>query len=358
MHKNANLYVTLSTIVWMARTASIHTDYLCREQESNAGVHWYLIYKMAKQPVDFDQSGIFANGHGFFYMTSATAVTGWTRSKLGIDMTEQLLERTLRPYYEKPEDRDALRIMYTSRTSGRNSYGLLMSKEENAYWLLHGANAFPPKRSYAWPQGEATDKAHLLFCASFDPSSLQQIARTLRYERPRVYLHYLPRRYQISPYVELIDQVESRKQMPTRVQLLHTKRLKSGKVEEIIYIVKHKQAALDLFLDVIAPFTGTAYDSWTKSTTKNNCSERRYGVKNILSGLHLAHGGDMTTLYRNSDDSRWLMSANKERPVWCYTTSDRTEQDSSLGGSAICIENGPLHKAFLAMEVTAQVDSC
>ncbi|CDW53164.1 Deoxyribonuclease (DNase) II [Trichuris trichiura] len=358
MIKYAHLGTTLFGVVWIAHVASMSTDYLCREQESNKGVQWFLIYKMAKQPVDFDASGIFANGHGFFYLNSATAAMGWTKSKMGIDKPKQMLERTLRPYYEKPEDRDSLRLMYTTKVSARNSYGVLMSNPENAFWLLHDADAFPPKRTYAWPNGEARDKAQLLFCVSFDPSSLQQIARTLRYERPWVYLHYLPVEFQTSPYIELVDQEELRTQMPIRVQPLTTKRLVNGKAVEVIYITKRSHAALDLFVDVIAPFTGTTYDSWTKAERNVNCSDRAYAVRNIMSGLHLTHGGDMTMLYRDTDDSRWLLSTNKDRPIWCYTNSDRTEREKSLDSSAVCIENGPLHKAFLATEVTAQVDAC
>ncbi|KHJ45105.1 deoxyribonuclease II [Trichuris suis] len=354
----ADLRTTLFSVMWIAHVASMSTDYLCREQESNKGVQWFLIYKMAKQPVDFDASGIFANGHGFFYLNSATAAMGWTKSKLGIDKPKQMLERTLRPYYERPEDRDSLRLMYTTKVSVRNSYGVLMSNPENAFWLLHDADAFPPKRTYAWPNGEARDKAQLLFCVSFDPSSLQQIARTLRYERPWVYLHYLPVAFQTSPYIELVDQEELRTQMPIRVQPLTTKRLTNGKPVEVIYITKRSHAALDLFVDVIAPFTGTTYDSWTKAKRNVNCSDRAYAVRNIISGLHLTHGGDMTMLHRDTDDSRWLLSTNKDRPIWCYTNSDRTEREKYLDSSAVCIENGPLHKAFLATEVTAQVDAC
>ncbi|CDW53163.1 Deoxyribonuclease (DNase) II [Trichuris trichiura] len=372
--ENNILHFDEMTLLWallaltFIQQHAIATNYYCINQADDTDVDWFLIYKI--QPtagLDVAPSTAFAKGYGFFYL-SPKSLAGWSKSTIGINENDQMLQRTLKPYYDavananKDDLRNTMRIWYSPHSIAlpncpkSPNQGVIMSKDDAAMWLTHSVMSFPPTEAYAWPDGSAKDNAQMLFCLSLDQNTLKSVVEALRYEAPVVYWQNLPAAYQISPYLELVTGQSSGLWGSIKIVNFTTKGFANSDVLTMRYITKTGKN-IRLFDSLIPITQKTSLMAWTKNKLKNVCSNT-YKVFNIQDGMRIVEGSNMVEVDREMDDSRWAVGENAALPIWCFTLSDRTQTEPQSPGSALCSTNALLYNTFSSMAGMAKSEKC
>ncbi|KRX88848.1 Cell-death-related nuclease 7 [Trichinella pseudospiralis] len=335
---------------------SHQTDYLC--QNENTDVDWLIAYKMPK--VD-SLGALYAQGLQLFTLNSKAA-NAWAKIATAINVRDQPLEKTLRPYYAAVNDADTLKIWYDSSTVSipdcalSPSKGVIMGKQGNFFMMQHSVSGFPPKDAYNWPTtDEAVNNAQMVICMSLAESTLKSIVEGLQYETPLVYLKHLPDAFKVAPFTDLIEGKLPAKQTTTMATVFKTKPVTPAEQATFtLYTVKGKSKK-NLFSQLLAPVMRSPLTTWTKTTQEKYC-QGPFSVLPLSGKIDITSGVDVVPITREKDSSRWLITNLDSKPVWCFTNTDFTKERIPCG--ALCMENADVYALFKTAAATGTLTQC
>ncbi|KRX76883.1 Deoxyribonuclease-2-alpha [Trichinella sp. T6] len=251
---------------------------------------------------------------------------GWRRSQGDVTTNNNAMYRTLSGLFMNTISEQINGFAYNndppmmvgirSKSTGKGVV-LFNNQEENneAFWFLHTVPGFVQALvQYVWPN-EQTSYGHLFVCLNFVESHLRQIAESLTYQEVIVYWSSI-----LPSFKESIVELNN---------FLNPK-----------YEIRETPFAYDVEFQTTSLTSSSGIKVGPKK--HSTCGGHVGFVQVIKSPITIA---TEVVSYRD-DKAKWLVCENKQ--MWCFTTSNYSEEDLKYSGGSICMTNPTVYSTFSA----------
>lgn len=280
---------------------------------------------------------------------SRAAKQGWTLSEYQIDDPKSCVSRTLEVAYERSSDVNS--IFYNdqppedeegkSKSNARKAHAkgiILIDKYgESGIWLTHSMPLFPERRGSRFQFHDNLRRFGQTFmCISLDfRAHGRQVLQHLINMQPLVYDYQINEQVR-SSYPEISALIRGKKQ-PITPKLAQTITTKGGKSLNIYS--KSNDFNEDMYAGWIDDELGSALyvETWRQGNgtpLNSTCPSNAYHVNNVKD---LKYDGSATWTYFH-DHSKWAISDDESRGIFCIGDSNRMVSQFKRGGGAVCMK--------------------
>jgi deoxyribonuclease-2 len=333
----------------------------CKD-ENGRTVDWWVIMKAPYEPSSSDPN--VASGFGYAYADANSPSLQLTSNRLDTNL-QGALGSTLAQIYsadssntawfmyndEPPKDKVSSIYGHTKGDAAFNSGG--------GFWLIHSVPRFPadPSSQYSYPDNEK-EYGQSFLCMTLDLDTMNTVAQAFLLNRPYVYSSNMPSSLINSvPYMAQVAQKQWIVNPATsNVSTINT-------VKGYSFTVFSRNAAWDqnLYSALVAPTVGAnlLVESWMNGADSNKmptfCAGTN-GLKYSVINIREVGLGSSVTWLETQDHSKWAISTNSRRPVFCIGDTNRQYSQAKRGGGTACASNTSIWKSLNAM--VSKADSC